>query len=198
MRRAFWGYCATGNIVDVLDLTSIGGRVAVIMEYLEGADLRFVLRYLEQQDDRLTVRSVLEIGSAVASALDAAYNRPPFAGEKPLRVIHRDIKPNNIMLDDMGMAKVLDFGVARSELDSRESQTQELQFGSLEYMAPERLFFEPKHLLQTSTHWGATLFELCYVAEVGKAWETGAAYRVCGRKTASFGGGVGREGNDCR
>ena len=52
------------NIVDVLDLTSIGGRVAVIMEYLEGADLRCVLRYLERHNERFSVRSVLEIGSA--------------------------------------------------------------------------------------------------------------------------------------
>ena len=86
------------NIVDVLGLTSIDGRVAVIMEYLEGVDLRFVSRRLMAENEKFSVRAVLDIGFSVASALDAAYNRPPFAGEKPLRVIHRDIKPNNIML----------------------------------------------------------------------------------------------------
>ena len=67
------------------------------------------------------------------------------------------------MLDDMGMTKVLDFGVARSELDSRESETQELQFGSLEYMAPERLFLSQKPRPQTSIRWGRHSLNCCVV-----------------------------------
>ena len=97
------------NIVDVMDLTSIDGRTAVVMEYLEAVDFRMVIAELNRQGKRIPVKAVLEAMAAVAGALDAAYNRPPIPGEKPLRVIHRDIKPSNIMLDETGMVKVLDF-----------------------------------------------------------------------------------------
>ena len=81
------------NIVDVIDLTSIDGRAAVIMEYLEAVDLRQLGDSLLESGRQLPVRAALEIVAAVAGALDAAYNRPPMPGEKPLRVIHRDISP---------------------------------------------------------------------------------------------------------
>jgi len=156
------------HIVDVLDLTSIDGRVAVIMEYLEAVDLRCVTQALTAADERMSARAALEITYAVAAALDAAYNRPPMPGDKPLRVIHRDIKPSNVMLDDTGMVKVLDFGVARSEIENRESHTQELQFGSIEYMAPERLFFEPETPASDVYALGATLYELLSRERLGK------------------------------
>jgi len=157
------------NIVDVIDLTAIDGRAAVIMEYLEAVDLRTVVQNLAVNGHRLPVRAALEAASAVASALDAAYNRPPIPGDKPLRVIHRDIKPSNIMVDDTGMVKVLDFGVARSEIENRESHTQELQFGSVDYMAPERLFFEPETPSSDVYSLAATLFEILALEKFGKA-----------------------------
>ena len=157
------------NIVDVIDLTSIDSRAAVIMEYLEAVDLRTVVQELAAKGLRLPVRAGLDIVSASASALDAAYNRPPIPGDKPLRVIHRDIKPSNIMVDDTGMVKVLDFGVARSEIENRESHTQELQFGSVDYMAPERLFFEPETPASDVYSLAATLFEVLALEKFGKA-----------------------------
>lgn len=157
------------NIVDVIDLTSLDGRAAIIMEYLEAVDLRAVIQWAEKAHERIPVRAALDIAAAVASALDAAYNRPPIPGEKPLRVIHRDIKPSNVMVDDTGMVKVLDFGVARSEFENRESHTQELQFGSVDYMAPERLFFEPETPASDVYSLAATLYELLALEKLGKA-----------------------------
>ncbi|HCH66812.1 MAG: hypothetical protein CL927_17670, partial [Deltaproteobacteria bacterium] len=157
------------NIVDVIDLTAIDGRAAVIMEYLEAVDLRTVVQEVEAKRTRVPLRAALEVASAVASALDAAYNRPPIPGDKPLRVIHRDIKPSNIMVDETGMVKVLDFGVARSEIDNRESHTQELQFGSVDYMAPERLFFEPETPASDVYSLAATLFEILALEKFGKS-----------------------------
>lgn len=157
------------NIVDVYALTSIDGRSAVIMEYLEAVDLRYLMSHCQAQGHRLPARPALEIVAAVANALDAAYNRPPMKGDKPLRVIHRDIKPSNIMLDGNGVPKVLDFGVAQSDIASREANTQELQFGSIEYMAPERLFFEPETPSSDVYSLAATLFELLTFERLGKA-----------------------------
>ena len=75
------------HIVDVMDLTSIDGRTAIVMEYLEAVDFRTVSRELTEPGSRIPVRAALEAMAAVAGALDAAYNRPPIPGEKPLRVI---------------------------------------------------------------------------------------------------------------
>jgi serine/threonine protein kinase len=166
------------NIVDVIDLTSIDGRAAVIMEYLEAVDLRTVVQDLASKGLRLPARAGLDIVSASASALDAAYNRPPIPGDKPLRVIHRDIKPSNIMVDDTGMVKVLDFGVARSEIDNRESHTQELQFGSVDYMAPERLFFEPETPASDVYSLATTLYEILALEKFGKARGRPARHRA--------------------
>lgn len=163
------GWLRHRNIVDVLDLTSIDGRAAVIMEYLEAVDLKHAIQESADKGDRVPPRASMEILAFVGSALDAAYNRPPYQGEKPLRVIHRDIKPSNIMVDESGTVKVLDFGVARAEFENRESHTQELQFGSVDYMPPERLFFEPETDLADVYSLGATLFELLTSERLGKA-----------------------------
>lgn len=163
------GWLRHRNIVDVLDLTKIDGRVAVVMEYLEAVDLKIITRALSYRKALFPLRVALEVCAATASALDAAYNRPPYAGEKPLRVIHRDIKPSNVMVDESGLVKVLDFGVARADFDARESHTQEMSFGSLEYMPPERLFFEPESHLSDVYSLGVTLYELLALEKMGKA-----------------------------
>jgi serine/threonine-protein kinase len=73
----------------------------------------------------------------VASALEAAYSQlSPITGQ-PLKVLHRDIKPGNIRITAEGEVKVLDFGIARSEHQGREADTQNYQLGSLRYMSPE-------------------------------------------------------------
>ncbi len=163
------GWLRHRNIVDVIDLTSIDGRAAVIMEYLEAVDMKTVVQALAEKGERIPPYAALEVVSFVASALDAAYNRPPYEGEKPLRVIHRDIKPSNIMIDESATVKVLDFGVARGEFENRESHTQELNFGSVEYMPPERLFFEPETDRADVYSLGATLFEFLAGERLGKA-----------------------------
>ncbi len=163
------GWLRHKNIVDVMDLTMIDGRCAVLMEYLEAVDLKIIVTACVDHGARIPLRVCLEVSAAVASALDAAYNRPPYAGEKPLRVIHRDIKPSNVMVDEGGTTKVLDFGVARADFEQREAKTQELSFGSIEYMPPERLFFEPESPASDVYSLGATLYEMLALEKLGKA-----------------------------
>ena len=157
------------NVVEVHDLTRLGGRAAVVMEYLEGVDLGTLTAWLREAGQRIPLKAALEIAAAVADVLDAAYNAPVGDGGNPLRIIHRDIKPSNIMVDGTGRVKVLDFGTARAEFDARESKTQEVAFGSLEYMPPERLFFEPESSNSDVYSLAATLFELLALEQLGKA-----------------------------
>jgi len=157
------------NILNVIDLTSIDGRCAILMEFVEGVDLRTLVRELTSLNQRIPLSVVLEVGAAVADALDAAYYHAPYPGERPLKVIHRDIKPSNIMMDAAGDVRVLDFGIASADFESRESQTRDLTFGSIEYMAPERLFYEPSSPKSDIYSLGATLVELLAGTGLGKA-----------------------------
>ncbi len=117
------------NVVRTHDLGEWQGTYFLTMEYVEG----ITVRELIDTRGRLAADAVLAIGSQLAEALVVAH------GEG---VIHRDIKPQNLLLDGQGVLKVMDFGVAR--LAERGSQLTEagLVVGTPSYMPPEQLFGE--------------------------------------------------------
>lgn len=119
-------------IVQVDGLARLEGRWAVVMEYVEGVSLKELL-----VSGPVPVGPALLIGAEVSGALDAAWRRLGPSGQ-PLCLLHRDIKPSNIQLTPNGDVKLLDFGVARANLDTREAETRQHLMGSLPYMAPER------------------------------------------------------------
>lgn len=121
-------------IVGVDALTRINGRWTIVMEYVDGYDLDHFLR-----QGPVPVTPALTIVGEVASALHAAFHTRIGQQGQPLRLLHRDLKPSNIRVTLNGAVKVLDFGIARAEFEQREAHTQQLGFGSFEYMAPERL-----------------------------------------------------------
>jgi len=162
------GWLRHRNIVDVMDLTRLDGRVAVVMEYLEAVDCGTIIKRHYAEGLKVPPRAVLEVGCFVAAALDAAFNQPPYTGEKPLRVIHRDIKPSNVMLDVHGTVKVLDFGVARADFQQREAATQEMAFGSFDYMSSERVCLEEAGPRSDVYSLGATCFELLMAERFGR------------------------------
>lgn len=126
------------SIVAVDDLVLLDGRWAVVMEHVPGADLERVLEAGWRLKRTFPLPAAMEVISAVAGALDAAWSGTPEGGQ-PLRVVHRDIKPSNIRLTADGDIKVLDFGIARGNFESREARTEQVRYGSLGYMAPERV-----------------------------------------------------------
>jgi serine/threonine protein kinase len=156
------------HIVKVDDLTSIDGKCAIIMEYLEGVDLKTMTQFLRDRGRLFPRGALFEIMLAVASALDAAYNGRPLQGGDPLRVIHRDIKPSNIFLTIAGGVKVLDFGTARANFSEREAKTQALAFGSQGYMAPERMLGEEDTPAADIFSLGITLYELLTLEAFGR------------------------------
>lgn len=148
------------NIADIYDVIAIRGRTTVIMEEINGIDLKGLISLMKDMKQRIPLRVSLEIVANVASALDEAYNKPPSSKEWPLRVMHGNLKPSNIMLQPDGLVRILDFGVVHSELGSRESSTRELQYEEREYIAPERLFFEPQGPSSDVYSLTMTLFEM--------------------------------------
>jgi serine/threonine protein kinase len=156
------------HIVKVEDLTSIDGKCAIVMEYLEGCDLKWMMTWLKEQGHVFPRASLFEIVLASASALDAAYNGLPLQGGEPLHVIHRDIKPSNIFVTTAGGVKVLDFGTARANFAEREAKTQALAFGSQGYMAPERMLGEEDTPAADIFSLGISLYELLTLESFGR------------------------------
>jgi serine/threonine-protein kinase len=156
------------HIVRVEDLTSIDGKLAIVMEYLEGVDLKLMISFLKEKGLVFPRQALFEILIGVAGALDAAYNGEPLQGGEPLRVIHRDIKPSNIFVTINGGIKVLDFGTARANFESREAKTQALAFGSQGYMAPERMLGEEDTPAADIFSLGVTLSELLTLEPFGR------------------------------
>jgi CheY-like chemotaxis protein len=117
------------NVVRTHDFGEWRGVCYLTMEYVEG----ITVRQLIERRGRLQAPSALAIGSQLADSLAVAHAQG---------VIHRDIKPQNLLLDDAGVLKVMDFGVAR--LAERSSSLTEagLVVGTPAYMAPEQLLSE--------------------------------------------------------
>ncbi len=156
------------NIVRVEDLTAITGQCAIVMEYLQGVDLKTITNYLKENGRIFPRQSAFEVIAQMAIALDAAYNTVPLQGGTPLQVIHRDIKPSNAMVTIEGDVKVLDFGTARASFEEREAKTQALAFGSAAYMSPERLMGEDDTTSADIFSLGVTLYELLTLDSFGK------------------------------
>src|SRR6202030_3964252 len=98
------------NVIRIFDLGQAEGIKFITMEYIEGENLQGVLR----RRKKLEPAEAANILAQVCRALEAAHNEG---------VVHRDLKPQNIMLDKTGRAYVMDFGIARSMLGAGMTQT---------------------------------------------------------------------------
>ncbi|MFP4107226.1 MAG: protein kinase domain-containing protein, partial [Phycisphaerae bacterium] len=117
------------NICRLHGFQSDGELKFLVMEYIDGRTLE---ELLDQQDTRtLRLEQLLPIAQQIAEALDYAHSLSP-------PVLHRDIKPGNIMVTSGGTAKLLDFGIARELKDSMTRVTGQQTTGTLLYMAPEQ------------------------------------------------------------
>lgn len=116
------------NVVTIYDIGHAGDVVYMAMEYVEGTELRELL-----QGGRLDAAAAVDIAAQVAEGLAYAHVRG---------IVHRDVKPANIMVSRDGPAKIMDFGIARMRASDVKTQTGML-LGSPKYMAPEQLLGGP-------------------------------------------------------
>jgi serine/threonine protein kinase len=125
------------NVVPTLDIVSQGEELLLIMEYVRGASFSRLLRTLAQRDEFLAPRIATSIVSGVLHGLHAAHEARSESGA-PLDIVHRDVSPQNVLVGTDGVARVLDFGVAKAA--GRLQSTREGQLkGKLAYMAPEQI-----------------------------------------------------------
>ena len=109
------------NILTVYEVVRSGGRTAIVMELLEGRSLRSLC------GAPLALPRLIQYGEQVAAALAAAHKKG---------IVHRDMKPENVMVDDDGFVKVVDFGVARPM--SLDASTTLHNAGTITYLSPEQ------------------------------------------------------------
>ena len=117
-------------IVHGYDVVETDAGWAVVMEHVPGHDLAA----LAPVPARVALLVVAEIGDA----LDTLHRAVGPTGV-PLGIVHRDVKPPNVRISPRGRIRLLDLGVARAALPSREAETRDRSYGTLRYMAPERL-----------------------------------------------------------
>jgi len=134
------------NVIRIYDLGEAEGVMFITMEFIEGKDLRSLIR----DKQKFTPEEAVEVIQQVCWALDAAHS---------VGVIHRDLKPQNIMRDATGRILVMDFGLARTVAGDGMTQTGAI-VGTMEYMSPEQAL--GKDLDQRSDIFalGLILFEL--------------------------------------
>ena len=117
------------NVVRIYDLGEAEGMKFITMEYIEGEDLRTLIH----RRAKLPPEEVVEIVAQICRALDAAHS---------VGVIHRDLKPQNVMRDRNGRVVVMDFGLART-LEGGGMTMSGALVGTMEYMSPEQALSKP-------------------------------------------------------
>ncbi len=139
------------NVIRVFDYGAFEGGHYIVMEYIEGIDLRAEMDRRKREYRGFTPGEVLHILGQVAEALDYAHQRG---------VIHRDVKPANILLSSEGQVVLSDFGLAM--LRNRVSQlTMGHSFGTPEYIAPEQAIDSRAAVPQSDIYaLGAILYEI--------------------------------------
>jgi eukaryotic-like serine/threonine-protein kinase len=133
------------NVARVYDFGRDGGAPFLVMELLEGETLAARLA-----SGPLPPAEAARVAAAVADALDAAHRRG---------IVHRDVKPSNVMLTRDGEVKVLDFGIAAAA-DETHSTTGSGMYATVAYVSPERVAGEPATPASDLYSLGAVLYEL--------------------------------------
>ena len=145
------------NIVRVYEFFAGDQDCFLVMEYVAGSSLRAVL----DRDGVLTPVKACALAVQALEGLSHAHNLnyQDEAGRPCVGVIHRDIKPGNLVIDDRGLLKLTDFGIAKV-LDSRNATKTGFSPGTVEYMSPEQVRNLPLDARSDLYSLGITLFEM--------------------------------------
>jgi serine/threonine-protein kinase len=149
------------SIVAVFDTVHDGDFEAVVMELVPGETLR---QRLDEQG-RLPIGLTVQIGVAIADALTAAHRA---------RIVHRDIKPGNVLLDPEGRILLTDFGIAKALQQTNDITTDDVLMGTAKYLSPEQVLGLPVDSRADLYSLGVVLYE-CLAGQPPFVGETDAA-----------------------
>lgn len=134
------GLLRHANVISVLDVGEDTHGPYMLMPFVDGVSLAAIVRRAAEAGDLLPVSVVLQIVDQAAKGLSAAHELRDHDGV-PVELVHRDISPQNILIDFDGNVLILDFGIAKV-LSGGGETTANLLKGKVGYMAPEQLRFE--------------------------------------------------------
>ena len=134
------------HIVGVIDAGEDEGRPYIVFEYVEGETLKERIR----RQGRLEIPEAVAYAIEIARALGAAHAR---------HIVHRDVKPQNVLIDEEGSAKVTDFGIART-LDEEGLTADGRVLGTTDYVSPEQALGQPVTGQSDLYSLGVVLYEM--------------------------------------
>jgi TonB family protein len=146
------------NIVHIYDLGKIGNSFYIAMEYVDGHDLKTILKRAHDRDSPLGVEIALFVTSKVAAALDYAHRKRDY-DEKEMSLVHRDVSPQNVLISQDGDIKLCDFGIAKAATKASHTQVGALK-GKIQYMSPEQAAGKPIDRRSDIFALGTLLFEM--------------------------------------
>lgn len=158
------------NIVRVYNVDEDHGTVYIAMEFLEGEGLNDLAKRR-----RLSPEQVAELGATIAEALGYAHSKG---------IVHRDVKPGNILVRADGKPKITDFGIARIEDTAEHLRTQAGEvLGTPAYMSPEQVLSEPVDGRSDIFSLGIILYELCAGERPFRGDSLGAVFQAITQAT---------------
>jgi eukaryotic-like serine/threonine-protein kinase len=126
-----------GNVVQTLDVVAMDNELLLVMEYISGAALSRILNQNRKAERHTPHRVAVDIIVGVLNGLHAAHEAKDENGE-PLHIVHRDVSPQNILIGTDGVARLLDFGIAKAKGGSNVTRPNQIK-GKARYLSPETL-----------------------------------------------------------
>jgi len=124
------------NIVQIFDLGQANSTYFITMEYVQGENLQTIARKGRETKTIIPLEHVAKIASHACEGLYYAHSKLDTVG-RPMKIVHRDVSPHNILVSFEGAVKLVDFGIAKAANQYQESQTGILK-GKYSYMSPEQ------------------------------------------------------------
>jgi hypothetical protein len=125
------------NVVKVIDVGEADGTAWIAVEHIAGRDLQGVMNRVGAREERVPPGIALFILSELLEALAYVHRAKDPRTGAPLHIVHRDISPHNVMVGFDGGVKLIDFGIARSDVKEEHTKTGQT-LGKVRYMAPEQ------------------------------------------------------------
>jgi serine/threonine-protein kinase len=147
------------NVTQILDVGEQGRLTYLVMEYVDGDSLSTMHRIVQKGGALLPPGVVLRVMADVCGGLHAAHELRNAEGSL-LRVVHRDVSPQNVLVSIRGIAKLIDFGIAKARDGMADESTTGPLKGKVRYMAPEQARGEPVDRRADVWAVGAVLYHL--------------------------------------